>query len=305
MSGAGDWARGIDVSWANRTTPTLTGRDFAFVRACYGTRADAKWAYHSANVRKAGAVLGAYAFGIYGDGAAQAAAFLAIAGTADLWALDLEKESGKPRMTFAQARAFIAAVQATGREIGLYHSVSGFPNLGQDWNWPAGGPGWDNRTLGSSTPPDMAWAIWQYRGYPLDLDYFHGDAAALSRFVKPPTGDIALPIYVQHPRPGTLTIAAGATVRGWTPRPDGTGWAVAKTWPAKPVPSSASFDAVLSRLSGTSKPTSLLRVTSGYFAGLYVSSADVTEAFAPVPPTSNDVTVTLTVNGTVQHSQTY
>ncbi len=294
------WAKGIDVSYANARMPNLTGRDFVFVRATYGTHEDSRWRSHSAAVRRAGRRLGAYAFGIYGDGAAQARAFLATAGTADLLALDFEKEAGRPRMTKAQGRAFIAAVHAAGREIGLYASVSGFPDLGQDWNWPAGGPGWDT-VAGSTTPPRMPWTIWQYRGAPLDLDVFHGDPAELEAFAR---GEGTMPIYTLRERSGTLTIPAGASVQGWLPRADGTGWRVERTWRPKPESSSARFDAALSRLSGTTTPASLLRVTSGFFADVYVSSAEVDEAFdepATDQPSTSGTTVTLQITGHPDH----
>ena len=294
------WAKGIDVSYANAHMPNLTGRDFVFVRATYGTDEDRRWRSHSEAVRRAGAELDAYAFGVYGDGAAQARAFLAIAGEAHWIALDLEKERGKPRMTAAQARAFIREVQLAGREIGLYHSISGFPDLGQDWNWPAGGPGWDT-VAGSTTPPNMPWTIWQYRGAPLDLDVFHGDRAALEAFAR---GEGTMPIYTLRERSGTLTIPAGASVRGWLPRADGIGWRVERTWRPKPEPSSARFDAVLSRLSGTTTPASLLRVTSGFFAGDYVSSAEVEETFdepATDQPSTSGTTVTLQITGHPDH----
>ncbi len=95
----------------------------------------------------------------------------------------------------------------------------------------------------------------------------------------PATGDHGMPIYVLRERPGTLTVPANATVRGWLPRSDGTGWRVERTWRPKPEPSSARFDAVLARLSGSTTPASLLRVVSGFFEGLYVSSAEVSETF--------------------------
>ena len=256
-----DWARGIDVSYANGSTPNLRGRAFVFVRATYGTSPDSLWDFHSANVRKAGAILGAYAFGVVGDGAVQARAFLDVAGTADLFALDLEKESGKPRMTLAQAKAFISTVQASGRKVGLYHSVSGFPALGQDWNWPAGGPGWDNQTTGSFTPPSMKWAFWQYRGFPLDLDYFHGDEAALARFVRPP--DDGAPTHRLH-------LAQDATVRVYRL----TGGAIAgwEDWTWDHPASSAPCEAPVRRVY---RKTTVLttRVLSGAFTGQVVRAS--------------------------------
>jgi hypothetical protein len=285
MSGADDWARGIDVSWANRTTPTLTGRDFAFVRACYGTRVDAKWAYHSANVRKAGAVLGAYAFGIYGDGAAQAAAFLAIAGKADLLALDLERESGKPEMTTAQARAFIVAVQGTGREIGLYHSDSAFPALGQNWNWVAR---W------GTTPPTRTWVFWQHRGSPLDLDYYHGDAAALYRFATVRGGSEMI-----NAAGNDLRSAKVARITADTPlldAPGGTKIATAKVGYGYPFVGVVSgYRAVLVE-TALPYPDAVKRPTVLYLAASAVSLED-----APEPPTPNSATVTLQITGHPDH----
>jgi len=104
---------------------------------------------------------------------------------------------------------------------------------------------------------------------------------------------VALPIYVQRDRPGTLTVRAGATVTGY--RPIAAGWQPVKTWEPKPAASTARFDAHLSRLSGTTRPASLLRVISGYFDGLYVSTAEVDETFDPPSVTftlGSPVTVT-------------
>jgi hypothetical protein len=160
---------GIDISRWQTTTPDLTGRAFVFARATYGTSPDGRYAMHAANVRAAGRVLGAYAFGRNLSAADQVAAFLATAPDADLYALDLEKDGDHPRMTSAQARDFIAAVQATGRRIGLYMSESAFVDLGQDWDWVAN---W-------SREPARHWDFWQYRGSPLDLDRFDGTLADL------------------------------------------------------------------------------------------------------------------------------
>ena len=219
------WARGIDISVHNARTPNLRGRDFVFVRASYGRAKDRRWDSHSRNVLRAGAILGAYAFGVYGDGAAQADAFLAIARDAALLALDLETEPDKRRMTRAQARAFIARTQDTGREIGLYHSVSGFPDLGQDWSWPAGGAGWDT-VAGSVTPPKRDWTFWQYRGSPLDLDVFHGDRSALEAFVQDGVRGVSEMIRAR----GALAMSGGsarflkvARVMSTTPLLDGPG----------------------------------------------------------------------------------
>lgn len=171
--------RGIDISQWQPTTPDLTGLSFVFVRATYGTGYDTRYAMHAANVRAAGLVLGAYAFGRNGDGAAQAATLLAAAPDADLYALDLEADGANPSMTAAQAQAFIAAMHAAGKQCGLYHSLSGFPTLGQDWNWVAAWDGID---------PGAGWTLHQWTnkaadGRPLDQDIFAGDAQALAALV--------------------------------------------------------------------------------------------------------------------------
>ena len=58
--------RGIDVSQWQPKTPDLSGLAFAFARATYGTGTDPVYATHAANFRKAGIVVGAYAFGVNG-----------------------------------------------------------------------------------------------------------------------------------------------------------------------------------------------------------------------------------------------
>src|SRR5450830_1640669 len=128
---------GIDISKYQTTTPSLVGKDFVFVKATDGLDIDPMYTTHVSNVLKAGKVLGAYAFGYdlptY-SAEDQARAFL-LNTTTQLLALDLE--NSKLPMTNAQGAAFIAYVHSKGHKIGLYHSDSGFPNLGQDWNWVA------------------------------------------------------------------------------------------------------------------------------------------------------------------------
>lgn len=85
-------------------------------------------------------------------------------------------------------------------------------------------------------------------------------------------------IYRQDKTPGRFVIPAGTSVRGY--KPSGSDWAVAKTWDARTTESSAPFTAVLRRISGTVTPSVLLKVEEGFFAGLYVSSADVDETIA-------------------------
>jgi len=173
---------GIDISYAQATTPSLIGLSFVFCRATYGgTGVDTMWATHSADVRSQGKVLGAYHFWYDGtSGATQAAHFLSIAPNADLYALDFEGSA----VDQTGAKAFIAAVQAAGKKCALYHSLSGFPSWGQNYNWVAD---W------STTPPAISWTFWQYQGSPLDRDRFAGDAAALAALVSGSTGGINIP----------------------------------------------------------------------------------------------------------------
>jgi hypothetical protein len=189
---------GLDVSAHQTATPDLSAVDFLFARATYGTFPDNKYGQHVAKARAAGLVVGAYHFGRAGDPIEQANAFIAAAaGNPDLYVLDLESDGGNPAMSLTQARAFIVAVKRVkvNHKVGLYHSDSGFPSLGQDFNWVAK---W------SPTPPARPWAFWQYRGSPLDLDRYHGTVAQLRAFA----GIVAPPI-ARH-------IRAAANAKGYT-----------------------------------------------------------------------------------------
>lgn len=172
---------GLDVSKYQSKTPSLAGIDFLFARATYATTPDPMYRTHIANARRAGLVTGAYHFGVgWTSPTKQAAAFLKAAGDVDLYVLDLERDSAKT-MSLAQADDFIKAVKAQGKRIGLYHSQSGFPQIGQNYNWVA---------VWRSMPPDVRWAFWQYTssghlsGYSgrLDLDRFNGTRAQLRAF---------------------------------------------------------------------------------------------------------------------------
>src|SRR6185369_8404942 len=144
---------GVDVSRWQATTPSLAGLGFLFARATYGAVHDGMFATHIANARQAGLLVGAYHFGV-GDVSVpdQVSAFLATAGKVHFYVLDLERNGSRPSMTAQQASAFIAAVKAKGHRIGLYHSESGFPSLGQSYNWVAN---W-------SQIPAIGWTFWQY-----------------------------------------------------------------------------------------------------------------------------------------------
>ena len=167
---------GIDISAHQSTTPSLAGLAFVGIRATIADRVDTMYATHLAAASDLVTI--AYHFNWSTlPVAAQADLFLATAKDADLLALDVELNDDRhgtitPAFSKAQAAEFIARVHAAGRTIGLYHSDSGFFDAGQDWNWVAK---W------STTPPSRAWAFWQHRGSPLDLDYFNGDQAALDR----------------------------------------------------------------------------------------------------------------------------
>lgn len=188
-------AKGIDISVYQSSTPTLAGLDFIFARATYATSGDGKYAMHFANAEKADCVIGAYHFGVGGAQAsvsAQVAAFLAAVGDADILALDLEKNGTGVAMTPAEASSFIVLLRSLDpkkRKIGLYHSASGYPTLGQDFNWVAN---WN------PTPPSTPWTFWQFRGSPLDLDQFNGDRAALLAWVGIADPALAHRLHLLH-----------------------------------------------------------------------------------------------------------
>lgn len=187
---------GIDISTYQTTTPDLTGLSFVWARATYGTSTDARYAQHAADVRHAGLVLGAYHYWQLGDAAAQVAAFLSVARGADLLAIDLEGADSGTSTAHSQVSDMIARLHSAGRKVGLYHSLSGYPSLGQDYDWVA---------YWGTTPPPMPWAFWQYRGAPLDLDHYNGDLASLQRLAG---------VDVIHTKPagsiGTATYAVAA-----------------------------------------------------------------------------------------------
>ena len=166
----------VDVSQWQVATPNPDGAGLVICRATYNTGYDTRYAQHAADTRAQGDYLGAYAFGRPGDGAAQARVLLATAPDVDLmlvgdrwcdlYALDLEPEHGV-EMSDADARAFIAEMHRQGHQVGLYHSASGYPELGQDWRWVADWRG---------PVPSIPWDIWQWTnkaadGSPLDRDW--------------------------------------------------------------------------------------------------------------------------------------
>lgn len=189
---------GLDVSHYQTTTPDLTGKDFLFIKATEGTTTDPYYALHYRHARAAGVVVGAYHFGINEDGFTQAKEFLRVAGNANLFALDVE---GANPITDSEAEAFIAYVQGTGRKCALYHSLSGFPNYGQDYNWVADYV---------NTPPPIGWTFWQNgpeNG--VDHDFFRYGIAELNKLagIEVPVGPVVTNIM---PIAGSLVITKAA-----------------------------------------------------------------------------------------------
>jgi Glycosyl hydrolases family 25 len=169
---------GIDVSSHQAHLPAAAG-SFVIARAAYGWTADTLYRSHVAAARARGLVVGAYLFGRHGrihDQVAALADQLAAA-PADIVALDLERDGGLVAMTTAEAGDFIAAAQdALGQGVGLYHSTSGYPNVGQAWRWVA-----DYRARYGLTGPPIPWDVWQWTSSngTLDRDRFDGTAAEL------------------------------------------------------------------------------------------------------------------------------
>jgi len=195
------YLRGIDVSHWQGTTPSLAGLGWIAARATFGTTPDDKFAMHMANGRAAGLGLMAYHFGDPTKSvSSQLAVFLRAAGSIQKCVLDIEAGD----ITLAQARVFIAGLKAAGKTAGVYHSLSSYPwDLGQDFDWLA--------AWGSVTPPGP-WEFWQYRGSPLDLDYFNGtrsefDALAHGSYI----GDPMTPLPIADHIPRKIDVAAPMT----------------------------------------------------------------------------------------------
>ena len=259
---------GIDVSGWQRPTPSLTGLDFLFAKATEGTGfRDPMYATHIAAANKAKLVVGAYHFGIGGSGADQARHFLDVAGNVDVYALDLERPKSAPPMTQAEARIFIATVKAAGHKCGLYTSDSGFPSLGQDWNWIAK---W------GAAPPARKWTIWQYADTPFDLDQFNGDRAALLRFAGRTPAPIPPP---EDPNVRVVTVTI-ETFPARTFTSAGSLRRFSATAEMKPIPGpyTATVDGDVVISGNTSAPTGsgFYRLAAGGSAGRYILAAAVT-----------------------------
>lgn len=278
---------GYDVSYYQSTTPT--DKDFVIARACYGTAQDSRFTMHRDNTRAAGKRFGAYAFGVYGDGAAQARAFLAIATGAEFLALDLEQEYRNgvaiPRMTDTQAKAFIATVKAAGHKCYLYHSLSGFPSLGQSGNWVA---------YWSTNPPSIPYTMWQ-NGSLHGIDHDYAVDAVFPQISAGGNMSVleAVVTDIERYSPArTFSIAAGTTVLAYDPAQPNTVVAkqlftagseahcdarVAISWPGmatQPVPHGSGF----------------IHVVDGTFAGKYILPTGIT--ILPGPPVVDDTPFT-------------
>lgn len=192
-----DRARGIDISVHQANTPALAGLDFVICRASYGDYPDTRYAEHAANVRARGLMLGAYLFLRNQPPADQVATFLRVSRDADFWAVDYEKDKGHPHVTPEQTREVIRRIQSTGRKVGLYATQYTMFRAGQDWDWVAD---WQQ------DEPPGDWMIWQYRGSPLDLNVFRGDADDMRRWL----GMARLP--VTNPDPHRIRIQANSPV---------------------------------------------------------------------------------------------
>lgn len=288
--------KGIDISKYQTTTPSLTGLSFVFVRALYGTIIDPRYSYHAANVKKAGLVQGAYCFGRNMSGSDQANTLLTIAKDADLLVLDLESDGTNPRMTDKQVKDFFDTIHTAGRTAGLYHSESGFPNLGQDWNWKAK---W------SATPPKKPWTFWQYRGSPLDLDYFDGTIDQLRILGDSNMYAIVNATLLEPANPRHWIVAKGVTLNGYDPAQPNK---VVRTFTFTDV-SGASTDALVNvTWVGAGSPPiprggPFLRVVDGYFNGLLIP-ANMVQLASPIPPVVDTKhSVVLTIDGKTVYAQ--
>lgn len=160
---------GLDVSHHQAHTPPLAGQSFLIARATIGTQPDDMYSVHIRNARDAGVLVGAYHFNWdtlpIKD---QVDAFLAKAGDVDMYALDVE---GERAFSHAQSHEFIQRVQAAGKRCGLYHSLSGYFDAGQDWRWIAA---WGFDSL------PIAYDIWQFGAINgIDGNRFDGTVAQM------------------------------------------------------------------------------------------------------------------------------
>jgi hypothetical protein len=284
---------GIDISHWQTTTPSLADLGFVICRATYGAGSDGRYFHHAKKVRAAKKVLGAYHFArppiTTGDTVGeQVAAFLLMAKEADLLALDVEEDKWTDKhgvkhtngtMKRADARAFISAVHARGRRIGLYMSESRFGDLGQDFDWVAN---WGRK-------PTRHWDIWQYNGKgtdKVDNDRFRGSASQLRALGTGPlpdtsTEDIVSTVITVLPWGGHFSIPGGTTITGFKLDAPGGETGTRKEFTAPADGSSADYDATMVTSATTGNP--FIRVSNGALAGFYVTVAAVVEVPNPAP----------------------
>lgn len=191
-------AQGIDVSRYQTSTPSLAGRSFLIARATFGLGIDTMYKTHIANARKAGLLVGAYAFTYnYISAVDQADAFIKAAGDVDLYFNDVEN---KDAQTPAQAQNFHDRIRDRwGKDSGLYMSESGYYTATSvDYRWVAN---WTRE-------PKIRWDFWQKRGSPLDLDEYHGTEAELrKRFGIPPAPPSDVDVSkAGYPAPGVPSV---------------------------------------------------------------------------------------------------
>ena len=143
-----------------------------------------------------------------------------------------------------------------------------------------GGLAWDGRDLVFMNPlarsgePPRRILVADLRRAMLDPRLGYSGRARAAIFEVVP-----MAIFIQENRPGRFRIPAGRRVTGYSLSGDRI--VPAKVWQDNPE-SGARFIAVLQRTTGVS-PTPLLKVTEGFFAGLYVPTGQVDEKFDPLP----------------------
>lgn len=170
-------ARGVDVSHYNGSITNLLKQvDFVIAKSSEGAFVDAKYAQFSAQTLKAGRVLGAYHFGIYGPGPTrQAQTMLSAARNAAFLVLDVEGNALSHLPVMRGIIANLHKLDTQRRWVGLYSSDGTWPgDLGQDFDWVAH---WGHEPL-------RPWRFWQYQGVPIDLDQYNGDTAHLVAWSK-------------------------------------------------------------------------------------------------------------------------
>lgn len=166
---------GISVWASTRRDLSLADQSFVFAKSSQGDGTDPSYDYWTGKAAAAGIPVGAWHFGTDSDVATQARRFLTVAGDADFFALDLEKDTGAPTsMTHAQAKEFIHRIKDSGRACGLYTYESVGDDFGEDWWWfPYANP----------DPPPRAWTFWQHSFGRLGGERFHGTADQFAAFL--------------------------------------------------------------------------------------------------------------------------